>query len=334
MLNKVNNIANVDLNCLLYLNKFPFPFFNFDTDNMMTLFNKPDISPIEEIAAYETLWEDQKASFKKIAEIFKNNPGGRPTDFLSKEDKVRYHANLDKIVGIIEKLRNENRYRPNLLISGSVNYPSKLRDAREPVELLYYTGNVDLLYTRSVAIVGTRNPSSEGIIRTDRMSKLLVKNGFTIVSGLAKGVDTVAHKTAIRNGGNTIAVIGTPLNSVYPKENAALQDYIAKRHLLITQVPFIKYKNQHYKANSLFFPERNKTMSAITEATVIIEAGQTSGTLVQARAALQQGRKLFILNSCFENKEITWPAYYEKRGAIRVKEFSDILNRLTNGVTA
>lgn len=160
------------------------------------------------------------------------------------------------------------------------------------------------------------------------MAKLLIENGFTIVSGLASGIDTVAHNTAIKHNGKTIAVIGTPLNTVYPKENAALQDFIAQNHLLITQVPFIKYKNQHYKANSLFFPERNKTMSAITEATIIIEAGETSGTLVQARAALQQGRKLFILNSCFENKNITWPAYYEKKGAIRVRDFSDVLINL------
>lgn len=161
------------------------------------------------------------------------------------------------------------------------------------------------------------------------MAKLLVGKGFTIVSGLAAGIDTVAHKTAILNNGKTIAEIGTPLNYVYPRENAVLQDYIAKQHLLITQVPFIRYKSQHYKANRLFFPERNKTMSAISEATIIIEASQTSGTLVQARAALKQGRKLFILNSCFEDKSITWPSYYEERGAIRVRDFSDILENLS-----
>lgn len=299
----------------------------------IVLFNSPLISPIEEIAAYETLWENHKASFKNIAEIFKNHPGRRPTDFLNSENKARYRKNRVKIIDIIEKLRTENNYKPNLLINGSINYPTKLRDAREPVELLYYTGNIDLIYTKSIAIVGTRNPSPEGKKRAEKMAKLLVENGFTIVSGLATGIDTVVHKTAILNNGNTIAVIGTPLNSVYPKENAFLQDYIARQHLLITQVPFIKYKNQHYKANSLFFPERNKTMSALTEATIIIEAGETSGTLIQARAALQQRRKLFILNSCFENKNITWPQFYEKQGAIRVKDFSDILKNLSHHVS-
>jgi len=289
------------------------------------LSTSPIISPIEEIAAYETLWENQKASFKSIAEIFRSHPGSKPTDFVNKN---KYEQNLKEIISIVDNLRVENKFRPNLLINGSVNYPEKLRDAREPVELLYYTGNLDLIYGRSVAIVGTRTPSHDGIIRAERMTKLLVENGFTIASGLASGIDTIAHTTAIKNKGNTIAVIGTPLNTVYPKENAKLQQYIAHNHLLITQVPFIKYKKQDYRSNRLFFPERNKTMSAITEATIIIEAGETSGTLVQARAALQQGRKLFILNSCFENKNITWPSFYEKKGAIRVRNFNDVLSNL------
>jgi DNA processing protein len=283
------------------------------------------ISPIEEIAAYETLWESGKASFKTIAQLFKNAPGSRPSDLIPKN---KYSKNLDIIVQTMNELRDINNYQPNLIMNGSINYPQKLRDAVEPVELLYYTGNLDLIYERSVAIVGTRKPSEDGVKRTARMAKLLVEHGFTIVSGLAQGVDTIAHMTALENSGKTIAVIGTPLNQAYPKENSRLQDYIAKKHLLVSQVPFIKYLNQDYRSNRLFFPERNKTMSAITEATIIVEAGETSGTLIQARAALQQGRKLFILNSCFENPNITWPKYYEKKGAIRVKEFADVLNNL------
>jgi DNA processing protein len=162
------------------------------------------------------------------------------------------------------------------------------------------------------------------------MTKFLVKDGFTIVSGLASGIDTMAHSTAIENGGRTIAVIGTPLNQVYPKENEGLQKLIAKEHLLVSQVPFLRYSSQGIKGNRLFFPERNKTMSALTEATIIIEASETSGTLVQARAALQQGRHLFILDSCFHNKDITWPLRFERQGAIRVKDYEDIKKVLLN----
>ncbi len=151
-----------------------------------------------------------------------------------------------------------------------------------------------------------------------------MKNRFGIVSGLAKGIDTVAHTTAIESNGVTIAVIGTPLNATYPPENAELQHRIAKDFLLISQVPVVRYSNQTYRGNRLFFPERNITMSALTEATVIVEASETSGTLTQARAALAQGRKLFILDSCFQNPNLTWPKRFQEQGAFRVRDFDDI----------
>ena len=161
-----------------------------------------------------------------------------------------------------------------------------------------------------------------------KLVKLLVKDGYTITSGLAKGIDTAAHKTALQAGGRTMAVIGTPLSENYPKENKKLQEFLSKNFLVISQVPFVRYSKQTPMYNKLFFPERNKLMSAITEATVIIEASETSGTLVQARAALEQGRKLFILESCFQNPNITWPSTFEKKGAIRVREYDDIKEHL------
>jgi DNA processing protein len=160
------------------------------------------------------------------------------------------------------------------------------------------------------------------------ISKALVEKGFAVVSGLAAGIDAAAHTAAIEAGGQTIAVIGTPLGVHYPKENEPLQRRIADKYLLISQVPVLRYASQHVPQNKLFFPERNITMSALTEATIIVEA---SGTLTQARAALQQGRKLFILDSCFERTDITWPASYAKKGAIRVRELSDIWSALGDG---
>ncbi len=128
-------------------------------------------------------------------------------------------------------------------------------------------------------------------------------------------------------GGRTVGVIGTPLNKSYPKENATLQQQVADEHLLISQVPFYRYENAHWKTRRYYFPQRNETMAALSSATVIVEAGETSGSLTQARACLQQGRKLFILNSCFE-AGLKWPQTYESRGAIRVREVDDILEAL------
>lgn len=280
------------------------------------------IAPFREMAAYEALWEDRKTSFKKLSEIFKKNPFSVPSQFVD-NDKIDEYSKLLK-----EKIFNNENIKTNLLINNTIDYPSKLRDAIEPIEVLYYSGNLDYINSPSIAIVGSRKPSEEGLRRTSQIVKLLVNDNFTIVSGLAEGIDTQAHTQALKFGGRTIAVVGTPLNIFYPKQNKSLQEFIAKNHLLISQVPFVRYDNQTFLGNKLFFPERNKTMSAITQATIIIEASDTSGTLIQAKAALNQGRKLFILQSCFEKTTITWPLRFEKLGAIRVRTYDDIKNNL------
>ena len=176
--------------------------------------------------------------------------------------------------------------------------------------------------------MGTRRPSREGLARTRRLVRELVNEDFTIVAGLAAGVDRMAHETAIAEKGRTFAVLGTPLSHIYPKENTDLQRQLAEDFLVVSQVPVKRYESHDYRWNRSFFPERNVTMSALTEATIIVEAGETSGTLRQAQAAILQNRKLFILDSCFQNPQLTWPAVYEARGAIRVKEYDDIRQHL------
>ena len=204
-----------------------------------------------------------------------------------------------------------------------------MRDATEPIEMLYFLGSWELAEApRRVAVVGTRQATPEGVARTRKLVRALVEHDFTIVSGLAQGVDTIAHQTAIEAGGRTIAVLGTPISEVYPKENKDLQRRMAEEFLVVSQVPVLRYRAQGPNGNKLFFPERNKTMSALTEATIIVEASETSGTLIQAKAALDQGRKLFILDSNFGNASITWPAKFERLGAIRVREFEDIRREL------
>lgn len=277
-----------------------------------------------EIGAYEALWSMNSTSFKSMAELFGGNLGARPSDFVS-EDTARSVA-----ARVIKKLRDSLSSRFDIRMNGEFEYPERLRDATYPVELIYFQGDWDLASTRSVAVVGTRAPSADGVSRTRQLVKRLVEDKFTVVSGLAEGVDTTAHETTLEAGGRTIAVIGTPLGHNYPKGNVELQERIASDHLLISQVPVERYEAQTYKWNRLFFPERNKTMSAISEATIIVEAGETSGTLIQAREAIKQGRKLFILNSCFERGDLTWPERFQREGAIRVRDYDDIRRELVS----
>lgn len=287
------------------------------------LFASPKaVSPFLEMGAYEALWMQQGASFKTIAETFKAQPSALPSDLVLPE--VAWNT----AERALQRAFHQGVENFAVRVHGAGEYPQKLRDAAHPIELLYYRGWWNLVEMPSIAVVGTRKPSLGGEMRAEKLVRMLVADGFMIVSGLARGIDTIALTTAISLGAPVTAVIGTPICDYYPPENHLLQDEIARNHLLVSQVPILRYHAQGVRQNRIFFPERNVTMSALTEATVIIEAGQTSGTLTQARAAIQQGRKLFILDSCFQDPTLTWPATYEQRGAIRVREYEDIKRHL------
>lgn len=278
------------------------------------------ISPFKELGAYEALWNKKDMSFKKIAEM-RSSPESALSDLV--DEQIAYEF-ANRVCDLLAKSGID---KFGVRVYGTWEYPTSLQKAY-PLELLYFQGCWDLVYTRSVSVVGTRKPSSEGIARTRRIVKNLVNDGFTIVSGLASGIDTVAHTTAIENDGRTIGVIGTPISETYPKENKNLQKKIAEEYLLISQIPVLRYSQQSPHGNRLFFPQRNITMSALTEATIIVEAGETSGTLTQARAAIEQGKKLFILNNCFCDTTLTWPEKFAKKGAIRVADYEDIRRHL------
>lgn len=287
-------------------------------------FSNRAVSPFHELGAYEALWDEQRASFKTIADMFAKHEGSLPSNFVERSRAIGYANEVHSM------LREAGVGHYGIRIHGAGDYPEHLRVADHPIALLYFEGWWDLVNSpRSVSVVGTRNPSEEGLARTRRLVKSLLGDDFTIVSGLAAGVDTAAHTTAIENGGRTIAVLGTPLSRAYPAANAKLQREIARNHLLISQVPVKRYSAQKNPvANNFFFPERNITMSALTQATIIVEAGETSGTLVQARHALKQGRKVFILESNFLKPQLKWPHTFAERGAIRVADYDDIRRHL------
>jgi DNA processing protein len=164
---------------------------------------------------------------------------------------------------------------------------------------LWVAGDLSLLEKPSVAIVGSRKATADGRKRTAQLARELVKHGVVVMSGLAEGIDEAAHLAAIEHGGKTIAVIGTPLEKAYPAKHAALQESIYRSHLLIS--PFapgtVTYPSH--------FPERNRVMARLSRATVIIEAGETSGSLHQAVECEKATRSLFIADSIFGKFE--WP---------------------------
>ena len=280
------------------------------------------ISPRLEMGAYEALWLREGAWFTNIAEKFAAHPEALPSDFVSRTEAAE---RADEVLRLFAQAGID---RFGVRINHAGDYPEKLRQARHPVEFLYYRGVWELTERRSVAVVGARKASAEGMARAKKLARAFSDRGFVVVSGLAAGIDRAVHEAALEAGASTVAVIGTPISACYPPENRELQDRIAREHLLISQVPVLRYHRQEPPRNRYFFPERNVTMSALTEATVIVEASDTSGTLTQARAALHQGRKLFILSSCFDVPGLTWPSRFEKQGAIRVRDFDDLWGAL------
>ncbi|MBA8877882.1 DNA-processing protein DprA [Phyllobacterium myrsinacearum] len=190
---------------------------------------------------------------------------------------------------------------------------------------LYFTGDLSLLKRPCVAIVGTRQVSDAGRLRTQRLARELVKAGVVVVSGLAYGVDAVAHQTAIDSGGSTIAVLGTPLDRASPSENAPLQEEIYRRHLLLSQ---FEVGEPTFRTN---FPLRNKLMATIADATVVMEASDTSGTLHQAAACTKLGRWLFIARSVVDDSKLTWPTNFLKyETCVPLDKVSDITSRIAN----
>ena len=167
---------------------------------------------------------------------------------------------------------------------------------------LFVAGDRSLLRQGArVSIVGSRQATPDGCARVRKLVARLCERQIVVVSGLAQGIDTAAHRATLDRDGRTIAVIGTPLDQVYPKANAALQHQIMAEHLCVSQFPVgspVERKN---------FPMRNRTMALLSDATVIIEASETSGSLSQGWEALRLGRELLILKAVADDESLSWP---------------------------
>lgn len=174
---------------------------------------------------------------------------------------------------------------------------------------LWYAGDRTLLSRGSrVSIVGSRKASESGLRNAAALARALVERGITVVSGLAEGIDTAAHQATLEAGGRTVAVIGTPLDKVFPAKNRPLQDRLMREHLVVSQfAPGATVRPGN-------FPVRNRTMALLSDATVIVEAGEKSGTLHQGWDALRLGRPLFLPEEVMRSS-LSWPHEFARYGA-------------------
>jgi DNA processing protein len=194
------------------------------------------------------------------------------------------------------------------------DYPVNLRTIYNLPPFLFYKGTLRPDDALSVAVVGTRQASADGLSRTGRMARLLVADGVTVLSGLARGIDTVAHQTCLDAGGRTIAVLGSGIRRIYPPENRDLAEQITENGAIVSQFW------PDAPPTSYTFPRRNVVTSGMSQGTVVIEASATSGAKMQARLAVEHGKQVFLLHSLVTERE--WARKYLERP--RVHEVGDV----------
>ena len=206
-------------------------------------------------------------------------------------------------------------------------YPQKLREIFDPPLVLFALGDVQLLASHAIAIVGTRRPTPYGLAAAERLSADLAQAGLTIVSGMAAGIDTVAHRAALDGAGKTVAVLGCGVDVLYPASNRRLYENIARGGLLVSEFPM---GAPAYPQN---FPVRNRIVSGLSLGVVIVEGAQYSGSAITAKLAMDQGREVFAIPGNITSKMSWGPNLLIKEGGAKlVQEWSDITNELPANV--
>jgi DNA processing protein len=176
-----------------------------------------------------------------------------------------------------------------IITQSDPGYPSLLKAIEDPPPVLYVKGEVGELVAPAIAVVGSRRPSTYGKVVAEQLARGLSASGVTVVSGLARGIDSVAHVKTLDHGGRTIAVLGCGLSHMYPPENRPLAQRISRQGAVVSEFPM------RTKPDRLNFPLRNRTISGLSLGTVVIEAGERSGALITVQWALEQGREVFAV---------------------------------------
>lgn len=261
------------------INLEQFSFLNF-------LSSIERIGPIKTrniLSKYRNLNELRKADFYSLVEI------EGISENLAKKilNKVTDYAEINE--------ESEKYYNfiynsdINLIPFWSTSFPSQLKNIYDPPLLLHTIGNFMPQDEFSIAVVGTRNPTSYGRIQTEKIVSELSDAGITIVSGLARGIDTIAHNTVVKNNGRTLAILGTGLDVIYPSENKKLYDEIYRHGMLVSEFKL------GTKPDAENFPRRNRIISGLSLGTVIIESKETGGAMITANLTFDQNREVYAV---------------------------------------
>lgn len=227
--------------------------------------------------------------------------------------------NIEREIALIEK------YKLNVVILKDEKYPKILRTIFDPPLVLYHKGEFKDSDLYSIAVVGCRKPSFYGRALAEKISSDLVKKDLTVVSGMARGIDTVAHRSSLKSRGRTIAVLGSGFANIYPPENRELMNEISKNGVVLSEFS-IETKPDKYN-----FPRRNRIISGLSLGTVVVEAGEVSGSLITSDFALEQGREVFAIPGNVTSIMSKGTNNLIKQGSAKlIENIDDILNELSS----
>jgi DNA processing protein len=282
------------------------------------------MTTLTESAALVTLLRAGKRPFNVYADLVED-AGSAITVLEEEREPTLFDIQPDELQATERQIAEWQDSGMRLLTVLDDDYPENLRAVHDRPPLIFVAGRPTPQDERSVAVIGARRATPQGIATTRAIAAHLAETGFTVASGLAEGIDTAAHTTALARGGRTIAVIGTGLSRAYPPRNAALQNRIAARCAVVSQFwPDAPPTKQS-------FPMRNAVMSGLSLATVVVEAGQTSGARAQARLALAHGRPVFLHDSLLDQEWARAWAQLPGTHVVRTpEEITSTVERLTS----
>ncbi len=209
-----------------------------------------------------------------------------------------------------------------LITMSDSSYPKDLREIHDPPPLLYLRGNDVPSDRTTVAVVGSRNPSHYGVKVTEEICQALAQRNISVVSGMAKGIDSAAHRGCLRGRGFTIAVLGSGMDIIYPESNTNLFNHIAEKGSILTEFPLGTLPE------AWNFPTRNRIISGLSKGVVVVEASKRSGSLITASLALDQGREVLAVPGSIESFKSTGTHLLIKQGARLVENADDIVQEL------
>jgi len=267
--------------------------------------------------------------FKRLIEHFDSPQGvlAAPIENLSQVEgltprlarKIKNHQLPDGVKKDIELVR---RKRIRIITMADPDYPSLLLQLPDPPPFLYLRGSIDP-QANYISVVGSRNATAYGLSTARRLSADLASRGLTVVSGMALGIDTAAHEGALQVKGNTVAVLGSGLERIYPAGNRKLCRLITENGAVITEFPMCTEPEAHN------FPVRNRIISGMSLGTVVVEASRRSGSLITARLAAEQNREVFAVPGSIQSFKSIGTHTLIKQGAKLVENAQDILEEIT-----